>query len=448
MDLAIASFISFALLVASVSRGYFLGYPLLAAMVMLMAVFLRRGFRLRPLLHMAFLGSRKSFSVIAILLLIGAVTASWIASGTVPALVYYGIGLIHPRFFILSAFLLTSFVSILIGTSFGAVSTIGVALMIMANGRADSHAIAGAIIAGAYVGDRCSPMSSSANFIATLTQTRLYSNLRNMLQTSLLPLLLTCLIYLGLSLRHPVQLADSSMPAEIARLFDLNPVVLLPAIAILLLAAFQVEVKRAMLISVGMAIAIGLLIQHYAFLDLLKFCLLGFQLAEPSSLDKILVGGGVASMAKVCVIVVISTAFAGIFAGTQALSGIERLLDRAQSRHSLFLGTSLVGTASAAFGCTQTIAILLTQQLVQNKYEDPHDSYDLAVDLENTVVVTSALIPWNIAGLVPATVLMTDSGFIPYAVYLYLVPVLNWLWLAGTSKKQPCNSPPKKKTNC
>lgn len=92
------------------------------------------------------------------------------------------------------------------------------------------------------------------------------------------------------------------------------------------------------------------------------------------------------------------------------------------------MNTIIVGLASAAFGCTQTIAILLTQQLVKEKYEKEQlDSYQLAVDIENTVVVLSPLIPWNIAGLVPATVLMTNAGFIPYAFYLYLLPIFSFI---------------------
>jgi NhaC family Na+:H+ antiporter len=108
------------------------------------------------------------------------------------------------------------------------------------------------------------------------------------------------------------------------------------------------------------------------------------------------------------------------------LEAIEVFLNKVSSRSGLFLGTILIGIGSAAFGCTQTIAILLTHQLVKDKYEDEQlDNYQLATDIENTVVVLSPLIPWNIAGLVPATILMTDSGFIPYASYLYFLPLFN-----------------------
>ncbi|MDX2216514.1 MAG: Na+/H+ antiporter NhaC family protein [Oculatellaceae cyanobacterium bins.114] len=107
-----------------------------------------------------------------------------------------------------------------------------------------------------------------------------------------------------------------------------------------------------------------------------------------------------------------------------------------------FLSTCLVGIGTAAFGCTQTIAILLTQQLVQKKYpESEKGHYKLALDLENTVVVLAPLIPWNIAGLVPATILNTDAGFIPFAIYLYLLPLLNLIHIRSSTppKLSLCN---------
>ncbi|MEO1377895.1 MAG: Na+/H+ antiporter NhaC family protein, partial [Cyanobacteria bacterium J06635_10] len=148
---------------------------------------------------------------------------------------------------------------------------------------------------------------------------------------------------------------------------------------------------------------------------------------EDSSLKNIILGGGVISMAKVSLVVIVSTAFAGIFTGTKILEYVQIYLNKAKSRSNLFLGTNIIGIASAAFGCTQTIAILLTEELVKDRYrENQLDNYQLAVDLENSVVVISPLIPWNIAGLIPATILMTDSGFIPFAFYLYFVPLFNY----------------------
>jgi NhaC family Na+:H+ antiporter len=206
--------------------------------------------------------------------------------------------------------------------------------------------------------------------------------------------------------------------------------VLLPALMIFGLALWRVEVQRSLLVSivVGVAIAIGQ--QGYGLDDVLRFVLLGFQLQMPSPLGQILQGGGLVAMVRVCLVVALSTALAGVIAQTKALSLVERWLSQANTRSRLLLRTTVISIAAAAFGCTQTIAILLTQQLVQDAYRvEPFSSEQLAVDLENTAVVLSPLVPWNIAGLVPATILMTDAGYIPYAVYLYALPLLSWgLW--------------------
>jgi len=426
MNLLFALAISLILLLFSITKGYFVAYPLLLSLAIFIVVLFLRGFPLKTLINLALAGSQKSFSVLTILLLIGAVTSVWMAAGTVPALVYYGIKLLKPQYFILSTFILTSFISTLLGTSFGTVSTMGVALMIMARGSGVSpNLIAGAIIAGAYVGDRCSPMSSSANLIASLTQTKIYTNIINMVRSTKLPFIVSCLFYLILSILNPVEINDKALSLEITKIFHINLFVLLPALIILVLSVFRVEVNLSLLLSVIVGIAIAMIFQGYSLLQILRFALLGFNLESGTAWKSIIGGGGgVVSMAKVSVVVVISTALAGLLAGTRVLKAIEVFLKKISSRSGLFLSTILIGLATASMGCTQTIAIVLTQQLVKDKYEEEQlDNYQLATDLENTVVVLSPLIPWNIAGLVPATILMTDSGFIPYAIYLYLLPL-------------------------
>jgi NhaC family Na+:H+ antiporter len=431
LDLIITLILAFMMLVLSVFNQVFILWPLIGVMLLLILIFVRRGIPIKVLVNMAIRGSKQSFSVLSILLLIGAVTAAWIAAGTVPAMVYYGLKLVNPHYFIVLTFLLASVVSILLGTSFGTVSTIGLALMIMAGQTTiNPHLIGGAIIAGAYVGDRCSPMSSSANLIASITETHLYTNIPKMLKTGVLTLLISGGIYSILSILNPVEITNYSILHEIQTEFNIQPFLLLPALAILLCALCQINVKLSLTISFGIATALAISYQHISLLNLGQFILLGFQLSDSHPLHSILMGGGIFSMIKVSAIVLISTAIAGILAETQVFSGLNHRLHRIQTQRGLFLSTTLIGTLTATFGCTQTIAILLTQKLVESKYQLTFsNNTQLAIDLENTVVVISPLIPWNIAGLVPATVLMTDFGFIPYAFYLYLLPLMNLIHL-------------------
>ncbi|MDF5723986.1 MAG: Na+/H+ antiporter NhaC family protein [Rhizonema sp. PD37] len=419
----------FLILLSSVIKGYFLGYPLLLSLFLIIITFSCQGFSIRDLITLGFTSSQKAFPVIIILLLIGAVTSVWMAAGTIPAMVYYGTQLVNPRYFIISAFVLTSLVSMVLGTSFGTVSTVGVALMIMAKGgNINPHIVAGAIIAGAYFGDRCSPMSSSANLVASLTKTKLYRNLRTMMVTALLPLMTSLLVYLLFSVSNPVQIKESKFLQELPDLFNINLLVLLPVFAIIILCICRLDVKVTLLFSLVIGLLLGVICQGYSFFQLIKFTLFGFSLELRSDLTDALAGGGVVSMLRVSIVVILSTSLAGIIVGTKTLAPIEKLLTKISKRSSLFFGTTTVSLGAAAFGCTQTLAILLTQQLMREKYErEQLDGYQLATDIENTAVVLSPLIPWNIAGLVPATILMTDSGFIPYAVYLYFIPLFNFI---------------------
>jgi len=443
LDLIVVLLISFGLLVTSAIAGVFMAYPLLAALFLFVVVLRRRGFAVRSLAKMALTGARQSLPVISVLLLIGMVTAIWMAAGTVPALVYYGTGLISPRFFILWAFILTGLLSSLIGTSFGAVGTVGVALMVMARSSGVAvNPVAGAIIAGAFVGDRCSPMSSSAHLVASITQTSLHTNLRNMIRSGVWPMTLSLFFYALLSLFHPAQLTVSPITAELLQAFNLAPVVLLPASAILLLAALRVEVKMAMLVSIGLGLAIAHHVQNYSFFTLLHFTLFGYQQNISPTLQPILLGGGLVPMAKATLVVLISTAFAGIFSGSRALSFVNGWFKDIRTQQQLSWATISIAVLANLFGCTQTIGILLTGQVMRPYYTAFEASPDrtsdrthnkisernsadekLAIALEDTAVVIAPLIPWNIAGLIPATVLSIGPGFIPYTGYLLLLPL-------------------------
>ena len=361
-------------------------------------------------------------------MLIGAITAVWRACGTIPFIVYHGIALMNAQYFILSAFLLSAMVSFLLGTSFGTVGTMGVVLMVLAkSGNVDVDVTAGAIIAGAYFGDRCSPMSSSATLVAALTRTHLYLNLENMLKTSVLPFLLSCVGYVFFSLKNPLLVGDNPIVSSIPQAFDISLIVLLPAVLILLLAAAKIDVKVSMGLSILTGIAIALQVQHVHVSDLLQYIATGYRLEQPGLLANVIQGGGLYSMLQVSLIVLISSAYSGLFAGTGLLQDIEKSCERISRKIGVYAGTAVTSIATAAFSCNQTLAVMLTHQLTYKTYENMKlSNYRLALDLENTVIIIAALIPWNIAGAGPAAALSADIGFIPYALYLFLVPLTNF----------------------
>lgn len=417
----------FVSLLCSVYQDVSIVYSLVLGLICFTLVSLGRGYKLNELCKMMGNGSKKSLIVIKIFFLIGVITAVWRACGTIAFIVYYGMIFMSAKYFILSAFVLCCIVSFLLGTSFGTVGTIGVVLIVLAkSGSVDINVAAGAIIAGAYFGDRCSPMSSSANLVAVLTNTELYINIKNMMKTSIIPFVLSIVGYILLSQSHPLVFYDNQIGNAILNTFDISIIVLFPAIVILFLAAFRVDVKLSMSISIMSGILIGIFIQHITFWAMLNYIVTGYYLDRTDFLAEIIQGGGLYSMLKVSLIVLISSAYSGIFEGTDLLREIDFFFEGLSQKIGVYSAVILSSIATAAFSCNQTLAVMLTHQFEHKIYEKRKISnYQLALDLENTVILISALIPWNIAGAVPAAALSADSGFIIYALYLFLVPLTN-----------------------
>ena len=431
MELIVASGVTFVLLILSVYRGMFLAYPLMVAVVLFSIVAIRKGYKLKEIYQMGYRGGKKSLVVIKIFILIGAIVPIWMASGTVPAIVYYGINLIIPNLFILFAFLISCFVSLMIGTSMGTCGVVGIAFMVMAkSGGVNLAATAGAVIAGAYFGDRCSPMSSSASFVAFLTDTNIYDNIRNMFKSGIIPFMLSVVFYALVSYVFPMNISTNTINNEILRAFNLNVVVFIPAIIIIMFSLFKVKVKISMSVSIIAALLISIFVQGESLSDYLRYMIYGFSLDKSDPLYTIIKGGGIISMLRTSLIVFLASIIAGIVEETEMLNKIEDITQRADSRYGIFRNVFITSIFTAAVGCSQTFAVMLTHLLNKKAYEKNNlDNLSLAMDLENTAILIAALIPWNAALLTPMTILGSDISCIPYLAYIYILPVSNLLYL-------------------
>ena len=411
-------------LVVSVASGIPIIVPLLAGLAVFAGVALRQGHSPFAVAKMAWRGMKKSMPVLKILFLIGILTAVWRSGGTIPLCVYYGLSAIAPRFFILSAFVLTCCFSYAIGSCFGTAGTIGVVLMVVArSGGVDESVAAGAILSGAFFGDRCAPASSSANLVASLTGTDLYTNILNMFRTAFIPMILTLGIYLSLSFVNPLRSENTAIISEIAGAFDLELVMALPAALILLLPLLGVNVKKAMVASI-LAGACLTLRTGVTLPRLVSIALAGYEVE--GSFSQLLEGGGILSMAKVMSIVLIASTYSGIFDETGMLRGIQGFMERLSRRVSLYQATAAASAVTCLFACNQTLAVILTSQIMNSIYAKRGvQRAVLAIDLEDTVILIAGLVPWSVAVGVPMALLSVGAGSIPYAVFLWLVPLVN-----------------------
>jgi len=410
-----------------------LGFPILYALIVGLAIFLfygrKKGFSWSELGGMCLSGVKTVKSILIVFFLIGLLTVLWRASGTIPVIICYASTLIRPSVFILMAFLLNCGVSILTGTSFGSAATMGVITMTMASTmQVDPMLAGGAVMSGIYFGDRCSPVSTSALLVSTLTETNIYENIKEMLRTAAVPFLATCAIYLAMGLTSQSGGALMDVEALFSRAFRLHWLALLPAAAILLLSAFRVNVKYTMLVSVLMAFVLCLTLQHIPMGEIANMLLFGFQADDPQ-IAAMLNGGGLLSMVQVSLIVCLSSSYAGIFEATGLLDHIKGLIARLSKKISPFGAVACTATITAMIACNQTLSIMLTHQLCR-ELEPDHRKF--AIHLENSAVVIAPAIPWCIAGAVPIATIGAPTSCLLAACFLYLLPI--WHWFASRSK--------------
>ena len=410
-----------ALLFASVA----LGFPLLLALLGGYALFflygLFRGHRPKALLQMSIKGLKTVKNILILFLIIGMITALWRAAGTIPFLIYYAGGLISPAVFPLLAFLLCALVSFLTGTSFGTAATMGIICMTMGTTMGLSPVLtAGAILSGAFFGDRCSPMSTSALLTAALTETDLFRNLRLMMKTSAVPLGVTCAVYLIAGVRGRGGDFSSGVLEPFAEGFSLHWTTVLPAVIIVVLSLFRCNVRLTMALSVLCCVVLCVVLQGLSIPVILKTAILGYT-PELDSLKPLLTGGGLVSMVKPLCIVSVSSTFSGLFDGTGLLDGMKDLTARLGERITPFGSLFAVSILTSMISCNQTLAIMLSHALCKENA----DRQELAIGLENTAVMMAPLVPWSIAGAVPIASINAPTICLLAACYLYLIPLWN-----------------------
>ena len=413
-----------AAVITSLFTGHGLIFPLLLGLVLFFCLGLRRGFSPQALAAMAWKKGRESLIVIPVFLIIGIITGLWRSSGTIAFFLYHGLRSIAPTWFVLMAFLLSALLSLALGTSFGVTGTAGVVLITLArSGGVNLAVTAGAIISGAYFGDRCSPTSSCASLVAACTGTELYANVREMLRTAALPTALTVAFYALISLHNPVTSVDTEVLSALSENFSLHILSLLPAALMLLLPLLKVPVKWAMAASAASAFLLTVFLQGLPVWETVKTALLGYTPLQPE-LQHILSGGGLVSMLTSSIIVFITSLYAGILEGIDALSPARGWVERLTDRLGLFPSAIVVSTAIAAVFCNQSVTVLMGTQLLSDSYRRRNASgTELAMDIANSGVMIAGLLPWSIAISVPLSTLEVGNEAIPWCILLYMIPL-------------------------
>lgn len=379
-------------------------------------------------------------SALIILLLIGALGGAWMVSGVVPTLIYYGMKIIHPDVFLASTCVICAFVSVMTGSSWTTIATIGIALMGIGRAQGFSEGwIAGAIISGAYFGDKISPLSETTTLASSGVGVPLFTHIKYMLITTVPSITIAVLVFLVAGF-----ICDSGNADDVQRFtsalegrFNLTPWLLSVPVLTGVLIARRVPPVITLFLSSLMAVIAGCIFQRgvYSEIDPSLFnaamkSLYGSTSVHTDSaiLSELVSTRGMAGMMDTIWLIICAMCFGGTMAAAGFVGGITRLFI-----HLVKGRTSLVGSA-AATGVMLNIAIAdqyLCILLSGNMFKDVFDrqGYErrlLSRTTEDSVTVTSVLVPWNTCGMTQSTVLgVSTFTYLPYCVFNILSPIMS-----------------------
>lgn len=378
----------------------------------------------------------KAMPVTMILICVGGLIGTWMFSGTIPYMVYWGLKLISPEYILIAAFFLTSVVSVCTGTSWGSAGTVGVALMGVAAGLDVSlAAAAGAVVSGAYFGDKISPLSDSTNFAAIVADTTLFEHIQHLLWTTLPSFLLAAVVYLIAG--HSNMLGEVATPQRVTdiihsleSLYHFNIVLILPPVIVLWGAIRKKPVIPLMLSACVLALFLGVIMQGLSIKQGLDAFIDGFDIAMfpqgaegvVADVPRLLNRGGMFSMMGTILLVFCAFSFAGALTLTGALTIIiNRLLTIIHSVGQLIAAT--IGTTILVTGATSDgkLALLVPAELFKDAYRRMGlDTKNLSRTIEDAGTVIEPLLPWTSAGVYMATTLgVSTLDLLPWAIQCY-----------------------------
>lgn len=417
--------------------------PMLFGCVIAGVVSFACGFSWQEIIDGATEGISQALEAILILLLIGMLIGMWIAAGTVPALIYYGLQVISAKYFLLLSMLLCGAVSLAIG-AWGTVGTVGIAFMGIGLALGiPAPAIAGSVISGSYFGEIVSPLSDAVNLTAAVMHTDPFALLRKTLTPALCAAAAASAVFFVIGLQYKggdSQIAVGIEPIlqGLADNFCITPAVLLPILLMALCIALRIPAIPSMLVGIISGAAVAALIQKISLASFCAICFDGYVSTSGNELmDSLLTAGGLSAMMDSISIVIIAMAFGGIMQHTGQMEVliaplIRVLPGKAQLNSAIVLMCICMNVVLP----DQYLGISVPGQMFQQEYSRRgYSCEELGRTLLCGGAVTSPLIPWNTCGVYCRMVLGVGSvQYFPYAMLGLFLPVL--CVVSGFCKKE------------
>jgi NhaC family Na+:H+ antiporter len=391
-----------------------------------------KGYELKTLNNMMLVGVRDCSKLMIIITLTGATVSIWLSSGIVPTLIYYGFEYVKHINYILACFIVTAVVSVVMGTAVGTVSTIGIALLGIGKGLAiPDYLLLGAIVSGAFIADRLSPLSGLVNLTLKTTDLKYRDFIRSMLNTLIPSLVITIAVYyfIGKDYMSVVNLEKiAAFQENIYRTFAITPFLLLLPMIVITMSVCGINPIINMGIGVAGGSLISIFLQKKTVLEVLQYILLGYKPATGiEELDKILRGGGIQSMFEVLLVVAGAVALSSLLEGTNIINPIiASVMEKAKSKLSLITRTAAFSCLLTIVTCDQTAGIILLGRLLKKRFEEMGvGMVKLARTISDTGTTIAPLIPWNVNSIIILAITGISSlQYAPYAVLCYAAPLV------------------------
>lgn len=436
VEVLLVLFICIGLIGGCVLLGISLIYGFALGILLSSIVFVKKGFKILELLNMMLKGLLECKLLFALILMIGATVAIWLASGVVPAMIYYGFEYMKGMNFLFAAFLIIALSSVFMGTAVGTVSTIGVAILGIGRGFGiPDNILLGVIVSGAFIADKISPISGLLNLMLASTDTKHREIFKSMLFTLIPTVIITAVVYYIIGTRYIVGNDTSKIlefQAAIRNGFLISPYLLLIPALIVIMSFSGVKIIYSILTGLFGGTLVSCIFQKMSVAGILNSILFGYRGHTSSEkLNEILKSGGVASMIEVVVIVAGAIALSSMLEGTGIIGYVtERIIDRIKSKGELVLKTGFISSILTVVTCDQTMGIVLPGRLLREKYNNLGLSRNvLARTISDTGIIIAPLMPWNINSLIIGLITgITAAGYAPWAVLCYISPLITFVY--------------------
>ncbi|WP_347553216.1 Na+/H+ antiporter NhaC (plasmid) [Pseudalkalibacillus hwajinpoensis] len=414
---------------------------------------LRIGFTYDSLQGSIIKGISNGLEAVIILMAVGALIGTWIAGGVVPTIIYYGLDFIHPSIFLLATLVICALTSLSTGTSWGTVGTAGIAMMGIGEGLGlPLPLVAGAVLSGAYFGDKLSPLSDSTVLAASMSKVNVISHVKSMLYLDVPAFVITAILFTIAGFNHGSGSVDldriNSIMGALDDTFNISPLMLVPTLVVIGLLVLKKPSIPTISFGALVGVVWAVLFQDTNFVPALETAYNGFRLESGSEfIDNLLNRGGISGMLGSIAVIILGLGIGGMLEKIGVLTVImNTFVEKIKNAGSLSVSTLFAGLFTNIFGCAMYVSLILTPKLMERSYDKLHiDRRVLSRNTEVGGTMTSGMVPWSDNGIFMAGILgVSTLSYLPFMwmsfVSIALVIIYGYtgkfIWYTNSEEKE------------